>query len=119
MRYDNLIMAKINKIASGFFAAIAIFFAGSNFALAEGVNTNLDLVTVLKNIEGIMWYVLAALAFFAILSAAFMFITQAGGNAEKAAQARRWLVYIVIGLLIGIAANGIIAFVVSTLGIST
>lgn len=105
----------LNKVVYGFCSTVAISLGGFSVAFAQGVNTDLSLEEVLAKVQGLLWYVLAAMAFIAILAAAFMFITQAGGSAGKAAQAKRWLVYIIIGLVIGIAANGIIAFVNATL----
>lgn len=78
---------------------------------------NVPLTDIVSRVGGIFFWVIAAAAFFCFMYAAYNFIT-AGADSNKAQAARSWLVYGAIGLVVAIAAWGIVGFITGTFNIT-
>ena len=66
----------------------------------------------LQHILTIVFGVVGSLAFLVIVLAGLRYIT-AAGDAQKTAEAKNTIVYALVGLVIAIAAEAIVAFVVN------
>lgn len=74
-----------------------------------------EVLGILPRIINYVFGFLIAMVVFMIIIAAFVFVT-AGGNPEKVALARRWLTYALIGLAIGVLAQGLVRLVLLIVG---
>ena len=75
---------------------------------------NIGLIGALNLIFNWVYTVVFVLAAFFLLLAAYTFIT-AGGDPEKLGKARGYLLYAVIGVIVGVLAYGLVSFVRSQL----
>ncbi len=71
---------------------------------------------LVKFVTNLLFFVLIAIAVFFIALAAFLFVT-AGGNPDKAAKARTYLIYAVAGLAVAAVARAIPAVVRGIIGV--
>ena len=69
-----------------------------------------DVMTVLDNITDWLFAILLIIAAIAIIVAGYYFVT-AQGDPEKTKTARSFVLYALIGVLVGIAAKGLVALV--------
>lgn len=72
-------------------------------------------VTALNTIFNWVYTIVFVLAAFFLLLSAYTFIT-AGGDPEKVGKARGYLLYAVIGVIVGVLAYGLVRFVQTQLG---
>ena len=69
-----------------------------------------DVMTVLDNITDWLFAILLIIAAIAIIIAGYYFVT-AQGDPDKTKTARNFVLYALIGVLVGIAAKGLVALV--------
>lgn len=78
---------------------------------------NVEPVGAANKIFNWVYTVVFVIAAFFILIAAYYFIT-AGGDSEKISKARNYLLWGVVGVIIGVVAWGLVRFVQTQLGIT-
>jgi len=76
---------------------------------APGWNRTANFLTILNNIANWLWAILLVVAAIFILIAAYNFVT-AGGDADKVTTARNFVIYAMIGVLIGFLAKALVIF---------
>lgn len=69
-----------------------------------------DLVGVMQTVANWLFTILMAAAAISIVAAAFMFIGS-GGDSEKMATARTWVLYALVGVLVALLAQVLVNFV--------
>ena len=74
-----------------------------------------DFWSMVKRFFGVIIGLIAIIAVIFIILGAFQFLT-AGGDPEKAAQAKRQIIYAVVGLFIAAAAWALVNFVMVRIG---
>lgn len=72
--------------------------------------TSADLVGTLQTIANWLFTLLMAAAAISIVIAAFLFIGS-GGDSEKMATARNWVIYALVGVLVALLAQILVNFV--------
>lgn len=89
---------------------LGIFGGGGTRPPAGTVAPVVDVMTVLDNITDWLFAILLIIAAIAIIVAAYFFVT-AAGDPDKTKTARNFVLYALIGVLVGIAAKGLVALV--------
>jgi len=90
---------------------IGIFGGGKQEAPPEStVAPATDVMTILNNLTNWLFALLLIIAVIFIIVAAFNFVT-ASGDPEKTKTARNFVLYALIGVLVGIGAKGLVALV--------
>ncbi len=93
---------------------VAPLFGVSFTALGQGPPgeppADIDIMDVLQRIVSWLFSILLVVAAIFIIVAAYMFVT-AGGEPEKVATARRFVLYALIGVAVAVASRGLVAFV--------
>lgn len=69
-----------------------------------------DLVAVMKTIANWLFTILMAAAAISIVAAGFTFLSS-GGDADKLATARNWVIYALVGVLVALLAQVLVNFV--------
>lgn len=69
-----------------------------------------DVFVVLNNIANWLFYILVLIAVIAILIAAFLFVTSSG-DPEKVGSARQFILYALVGIMVGLLAKGLVLIV--------
>lgn len=77
-------------------------------ALPTGPTTIDQFILILNTLANWVFSILLVVAVIFILLAAFKFVT-AGGNASEVGSARQMLLYAAIGIIVAVAAKGIVA----------
>ncbi|KKU86421.1 MAG: hypothetical protein UY15_C0010G0016 [Parcubacteria group bacterium GW2011_GWA2_47_9] len=98
----------------GLFALPAVAF-GAVTTVPEGPQTIDALLGTIGVITNWIFSILLIVAVIFILLAAFQFVT-AGGNATAVQEARQKLLYAAIGVIVAVAAKGIVTVAKSVLG---
>ncbi len=88
-----------------------------NLPNAPVVDSSLDLCGLITLIEQIVWVVFTAIVVVATVVVGILFVTSQG-NAEKVTAARNGVLGIVVVIVIGVLAYGIINIVASAIGAS-
>lgn len=109
---------KLNRIAK---VGLALAATVPLLALAQAptaptvVTTYSQLITIINTIVNWMFGILLAVAVILILYSAFLYLTS-GGDEEKVKTAKKYLVYAIIAVAIGIVAKGIVYLIVQLFG---
>ena len=77
---------------------------------APAVAPTKDVMTVLNNLTNWLFAILLVIAAIAIIIAAYHFVT-AAGDPDKTTKARNFVLYALIGVLVGFMAKGLIILV--------
>jgi len=119
----KLIMSK--KIV-GFLSLLAVIGVASVPLITLGLDTSVNLtpssqeppetkpLELLAVIIKWLFGFLIVMVVLMIMISAYMFVT-AGGNPEKVGSARNWLMYALIGLVIGVLARGLVELLLTVL----
>lgn len=111
-----------------FFLAISIIFlsfAGFALAAGDGIGVTLpnplagsgvtDFPTLIRKISEFITGIVASLAIIMFVWAGILFVTSAG-NPGKIEQAKKALLYAIIGVAVVLAASGLIAVITAVIG---
>lgn len=88
---------------------------GQVLPAAPTAPTDIAPIGALNKIFNWVYTIVFVLAAFFLLLAAYTFIT-AGGDPEKVGKARGYLLYAIVGVIVGVLAYGLVQFVRTQLG---
>lgn len=119
MQLKKVSKAVIGILSLAALAPVAVFAqitptTGPNAPAVVAGSYN-DVLSIINNAATWLFGILAAIAVVLLIYAAFLFLTS-GGEEERVKTARKYVVYALIGLGIGIVAKGIISLIFSFLG---
>ncbi len=76
----------------------------------EGTASSVDVIAALNRIVNWLFTILVAVAGIAIVIAGYYYVT-AAGNPEQITKARNFILYALIGVLVGLLARGLVSLV--------
>jgi amino acid transporter len=82
------------------------------FGQQPNVAPNVELIDALNKIINLIFWILLIVSVIFLIIGGLQFVT-AAGEAEKIEQARRLILYAIIGVVVAILARGIVWFIVS------
>lgn len=82
---------------------------------ATGTNSSKDANGIIKDVVGIMMFILGALAVIMIIYSGIQYVTSVG-DSGKIQKAKNTLIYSIVGLIVAIFAYAIVNFVLTRVG---